>query len=829
MTKQKRKITIAILSAIMAMSVIFVGAIMQTKSTAYATDAVTPSATYKIEQTGDISVDKWGGIALMSTNKTAIKDGDTFYIGYTVDSGTHTMPSSVLQGVLVTSNLSNRVHVDLTTAGGKGIHRGTFFSESGKDFLKAGSSYLITINVAEDETTAGKMLITSTVTITTSTGSSSYGMWEQRGTITEASSKEYSIGMWLSMAPYTCEGLVLSNFYIIDANGNDLGAKSVVESGNTINLSVKAEKCSATFKKADGTVLDEFKQIAQVGAKITLPQSVSDGFVCWKDSEGRMYNAGAEVALNETLGFTEVCSVVANKTYAVSQSGDVVITKFGGFNLMNANKNTFSVGETVYMGYTVEDVLVDFTSVTSPTHGLIFTNYAGSRTHTDLTIANWYSADAPDGKAGVQPYSAYSHNTNLLEKGATYRISFTLVEKGSAYAIETQVIKINKDGVTSIKLTDWRRYFNTINKDAGLDYYFGIFLTISGETPLVYENIALTNVFIADETGADLGVTARSDVNESMNLAIGEQSETINVTYKDVNGEVIAEYSGEKDFGMITVEDGVSENFVCWKVGNATYKPGDTILSLTDIELQEVCVDIAMIDGANIRMSNPTGLRFSTLMDKGVYDALINAFGAENVVTGTLILPTDYLTAGVEFTIDALTAKSIKHKNVINDGANSIEIVSGVEYYVYHASLVNILAQNLTRDFSARAYVQVKLSDSESVIVYSDYSVENNSRSVYEVACGKYEMKEFLDEINTPILESFINAVVTVTGDENGYTITIPSDYEESPYNVSNDANVITITAKENYDITAVKAVRVNGVNYVDFSVKDGKIVITVA
>lgn len=829
MTKQGKKLTIAILSAIMALALIFMGLFGYSQPTAYASGAgSTPSTTYKVTQTGTISTDKWGGIALMSTSKTAIKNGDTFYIGYTVDAGTHTLSSSVLEGVLVTSNLTNRIHVDLTTGEGRGIHKGMFYSAE-KDMLQAGASYLITITITEDATTAGKMSVGSSVSKTTSSGTTSYGMWEGRGSITEAGSKEYSVGLWLGMAGFTCENLAISNFYIMDANGNDLGVQNVVESGNTVDLSIQPEKCGVTFNKADGTALADLTQVVELNSQITLPQGVSNGFVCWKDASGKMYKAGDKFTVTSASTLTEVCTVVAQKQYAVVQNGDVITNKWGGFNLMNATKNTFTVGETAYMGYTVEDVVVDFTSVSSSKHGLIFTNNASTRTHTDLTIGNWYSAEAPDGKFGIQSYTTYSQNNNLLEKGATYRISIKLVEKGSAYAVETQIIKINDVGVTTINLTDYTRYFNTINKDAGLDYFFGIFLPITGETSLEYENIALTNVFIADETGADLGVTARSDVNESINLAIGEQAETINVTYKKANGEVINEYSGEKQFGAFIAENGVSNGFVCWKAGNLTYKAGDTVLSLTDIELQEVCADIALTDGASIRIGDPTGLRFRSVMEKSVCDALIATFGAENVVSGTLILPTDYLKSDVEFTIEGLNAKSVKYKNIVNDGANSVITVGNVEYYAYYASLVNILAQNLTREFSARAYLTIKLNATESITVYSDYNAEKNSRSVYEVACNMYADEDELNEINTPVLEGFINAVININGDANGYTETRPESYEESPYIITNEGNVITITAKDGFDIETVKLISINGANYVGFTADGGKIVITIA
>ena len=92
-----------------------------------------------------------------------------------------------------------------------------------------------------------------------------------------------------------------------------------------------------------------------------------------------------------------------------------------------------------------------------------------------------------------------------------------------------------------------------------------------------------------------------------------------------------------------------------------------------------------------------------------------------------------------------------------------------------------------------------------------------------------YADEDELNEINTPVLEGFINAVINLNGDANGYTETRPESYEESPYTITNEGNVITITAKDGFDIETVKLISINGANYVGFTADGGKIVITIA
>ena len=147
--------------------------------------------------------------------------------------------------------------------------------------------------------------------------------------------------------------------------------------------------------------------------------------------------------------------------------------------------------------------------------------------------------------------------------------------------------------------------------------------------------------------------------------------------------------------------------------------------------------DITMVKGASVRMSWPTGLGFTTRIDKAAYDAAVAACGEENVTVGTLILPTDYLTC--DFTIAALNANGIMYKNVVNNGGwKNASTVAKDGYYEYRGSLAPVQEYNYNRNFSARGYLAYT-ADGVTEYVYTDYNAENNSRNVTDVAQKAYE------------------------------------------------------------------------------------------
>lgn len=147
------------------------------------------------------------------------------------------------------------------------------------------------------------------------------------------------------------------------------------------------------------------------------------------------------------------------------------------------------------------------------------------------------------------------------------------------------------------------------------------------------------------------------------------------------------------------------------------------------------------MDGASIRLSNPTGLRFATRVDTKRLAHLETLFGEGCVVEmGTLIAPAAYLdpenatgnTNGV-FTKEALdqlpyTAKylDVKFDGVYFSGDAGMNTSDG-EYMV--GSVVNFKDGNISREYVGAGYVTISVGD----FTYTVYS-ENCTRSAKQVA-----------------------------------------------------------------------------------------------
>lgn len=167
---------------------------------------------------------------------------------------------------------------------------------------------------------------------------------------------------------------------------------------------------------------------------------------------------------------------------------------------------------------------------------------------------------------------------------------------------------------------------------------------------------------------------------------------------------------------------------------------------------------VNMVKGASIRLDEEHGIRFIGRAD---YEYSQNY---EDPVFGIILLPTDYLTDGVTFTVAGLEAKGKTYVKAERDSSyspeyrfNNYDTVLSDGYYEFTCALVKILDKNVKREFSARAYVRyVDESTGISRYVYSDYSQEKNSRSVYYLASYWLTKPELFTEEQVKILENYV-------------------------------------------------------------------------
>ncbi len=154
---------------------------------------------------------------------------------------------------------------------------------------------------------------------------------------------------------------------------------------------------------------------------------------------------------------------------------------------------------------------------------------------------------------------------------------------------------------------------------------------------------------------------------------------------------------------------------------------------------------VATQAGASMRVAadmNATGLRFETRIDKTAYDALAADANVASIKTGTLILPTDYLTDNsVELTKAALDAADVTYLDIVNDENEWASTADG--YYTFCGSITNIKTGNHDRAFSGVGYMEITYENGSTEIFYGGYNAQDHSRTVKAVATAAYNSGDY--------------------------------------------------------------------------------------
>lgn len=263
-------------------------------------------------------------------------------------------------------------------------------------------------------------------------------------------------------------------------------------------------------------------------------------------------------------------------------------------------------------------------------------------------------------------------------------------------------------------------------------------ITTPGYTTPADSNLPLLTVGETKEfelgalTGGNLAILLMDSSNTD-SITAGDAIFTLSPIYNKVEDKEI--YSVSLDGVATDLEEGSTyelpvnddSDFVGYYDGEKIYDSGESIVVNDNISLETLSLSLSMRNGASIRFSSPSGLRFYSNIDTDELEVLEN-LGAE-VKLGTILAPSDLigtneldfdLTAGKYVTIPFNTRKWYQE-----DGFSG-----------FVGSIVNIKDTNINRDFVARGYAKVKLGEFETT-VYADYTsnnISNNTRSIKFVA-----------------------------------------------------------------------------------------------
>lgn len=154
--------------------------------------------------------------------------------------------------------------------------------------------------------------------------------------------------------------------------------------------------------------------------------------------------------------------------------------------------------------------------------------------------------------------------------------------------------------------------------------------------------------------------------------------------------------------------------------------PAGTVYdSASGKEIQAVFASFSMVNGAAVRTSSPSGVRFQTYLNEAAYNWLILA-GYE-VSFGTLIVPADLASENGVVNYNLLT---------LDTTLTTLNVVSSKQFTVggwmyYNAAVVNVKEGNYNRNFIARGYMQIE-KEGETTTYYA--SVNDNGRTIVEIA-----------------------------------------------------------------------------------------------
>lgn len=275
--------------------------------------------------------------------------------------------------------------------------------------------------------------------------------------------------------------------------------------------------------------------------------------------------------------------------------------------------------------------------------------------------------------------------------------------------------------------------------------YYGMFV-IELDAHSEIDTVSLWTTYVNAKNAADRPYMANNgyDIYYSTNgkvYAAVDGATFSNVyTNKDTNGLYVeGEYNGgEGHVHEIDMKD-VTAKYIVIAVSELVYGADEAVVS--EVVVKGTSPKLMLEDGASVRMTTPTGLRFTGYADKGYVDGLKTE--TNEVTLGMLITPTDYLEKVDNFTKADLDKADINGAKYLEIDAADETVKEDGGYYSIKCVIASIKPENYQREFSAILYVKV---DGE-IVAYSDYNEVFNSRSVAEVAEAAYcDLKDAKDD-----------------------------------------------------------------------------------
>lgn len=259
-----------------------------------------------------------------------------------------------------------------------------------------------------------------------------------------------------------------------------------------------------------------------------------------------------------------------------------------------------------------------------------------------------------------------------------------------------------------------------------------------------------------------------------------------------INGAEIVDYRKKNEvtvlsegyFASLFSEQELSLRLLSFKTGGKTYYQNDSLEINKETSVVVTAIRFETTKGASARMSNKSGIRFETKLNKDDYNYLLELYGKENIETGTYIVPKNSigLTSFDSYFNNPSKVEGKDYSKIINSG-----FINDSTIYKYNGAVNNILPSDYCTEYCGIGYF--KLTDGlVEYTVYGGNKLEVFSRSIYDVikrAYGDYES----GSVEKADITRQLDGILSLESDSQGMKIENIADGYVSPYSISFDSS----------------------------------------
>lgn len=301
-------------------------------------------------------------------------------------------------------------------------------------------------------------------------------------------------------------------------------------------------------------------------------------------------------------------------------------------------------------------------------------------------------------------------SVKTINANSTYTVPSEFpANAGSAYAVPVQLC--------------------IITDNSGLEGN-GLFLRIQKER---YEDWKSEGIEIKLKKGLSVyDADAATVYTLSADFSAVVEEPKVTITVVDASGKTLNTVESVIN-AKITLPDpcGANEALLGWKIGEDFFAPNEKYTAAADATVTAVTLAFYMKDGASIRVSGDSGIRFTYLVDGNAFDAYKTT--GTILSDGIILLPTDSL-GEKDFTLANFTEGETIIKSARQEGTILAADADDASMSAYIVRLTQIKEVNYARAFSARGFVEVQYSDGSTGYVYTTYNESKHSRSPMQVA-----------------------------------------------------------------------------------------------